>query len=103
MIVAKLFKYLFFTLFTCFLPTIILANKSEKDSSTKEFNINEIIMHHVKDAHEWHLWGSEHDGVSIHLPVILYDKGFKVFNSAISIMEPKKWLKTQFRVRNFTI
>ena len=82
MIVAKLFKYLFFTLFTCFLPTIILANKSEKDASTKEFNINEIIMHHVKDAHEWHLWGSEHDGVSIHLPVILYDKGFKVFNSS---------------------
>ena len=82
MIVAKLYKYLLFTILTCSLPTIILANKSEKDTPSKEFNINEIIMHHVKDAHEWHLWGSEHDGVSIHLPVILYDKGFKVFNSS---------------------
>jgi F-type H+-transporting ATPase subunit a len=48
----------------------------------EEFNVNETIMHHVKDAHEWHLWGSEHDGVSLYLPVILYDKGFKVFNSS---------------------
>ena len=39
-------------------------------------------MHHVKDAHEWHLWGSEHEGVSIHLPVILYDNGFVVFNAS---------------------
>ena len=94
MIVAKLFKYLFFTFFTCFLPTIILANKSEKDSSSKEFNINEIIMHHVKDAHEWHLWGSEHDGVSIHLPVILYDKGFKVFNSSHFYHGAEKMVKS---------
>ncbi len=48
----------------------------------EEFNVNETIMHHVKDAHEWHLWGSEHDGVSLYLPVILYDKEFKIFNAS---------------------
>jgi F-type H+-transporting ATPase subunit a len=48
----------------------------------EEFNVNEMIMHHVKDAHEWHLWGSEHDGVSLYLPVIVYDKEFKVFNAS---------------------
>ena len=48
----------------------------------EEFNVNEMIMHHVKDAHEWHLWGSEHDGVSLYLPVIVYDKEFKIFNAS---------------------
>ena len=38
-------------------------------------------MHHVKDAHEWHLWGPEHGGTSIYLPVIIYDGGLKMFSS----------------------
>ena len=45
-------------------------------NSEKEFNVSEMIMHHVKDAHEWHLWGPEHGGTSIYLPVILIDKCF---------------------------
>ena len=42
------------------------------------------IIHHIKDAHEWHLWGSEAKGTAttIHLPVILIDGGLKTFNSA---------------------
>ena len=48
----------------------------------EEFNVNEMIMHHVKDAHEWHLWGSEHDGTSLYIPVIVYDNEFKVFNAS---------------------
>ena len=39
----------------------------------KEFNVSEMIMHHIKDAHEWHLWGPEHGGTSIYLPIILID------------------------------
>ena len=39
-------------------------------------------MHHVKDAHEWHLWGPEHGGTSIYLPVIIYDNGLKMFSSS---------------------
>jgi F-type H+-transporting ATPase subunit a len=47
----------------------------------KKFNVTETIMHHVLDAHEWHLWGEGHQGTSIYLPVILYDNGIKVFSS----------------------
>jgi F-type H+-transporting ATPase subunit a len=55
---------------------------SEHDSEKKkEFNVGEMIMHHVSDAHEWHLWGGHHDAVSIYLPVILIDGGLKTFSS----------------------
>lgn len=48
----------------------------------KSFNVNEMIMHHVMDAHEWHLWGDVHTGTTIYLPIILIDGGLKVFSSA---------------------
>ncbi len=45
-------------------------------------------MHHVKDAHEWHLWGPEHGGTSIYLPVILKtEDGIKTFSSSHFITE----------------
>lgn len=47
----------------------------------KEFNVGEMIMHHISDAHEWHLWGGHHDGKSIYLPIILIDGGMKTFSS----------------------
>jgi len=91
MIVAKLFKQVVFMLFLVLAPSLISAKNDPSLISAKtaavvsveeEFDVNEMIMHHVKDAHEWHLWGSEHEGVSLHLPVILYDNGFKVFNAS---------------------
>lgn len=43
-----------------------------------KFNPTETIMEHIKDAHDWHLWGH----TAIHLPVILYtDKGVELFSS----------------------
>ncbi|UTW63771.1 F0F1 ATP synthase subunit A [bacterium SCSIO 12741] len=42
------------------------------------FNPNEMIMHHVLDAHEWHLWGH----TSLPLPIILWDEGLHMFSSA---------------------
>ena len=50
----------------------------------EEFNVGEMIMHHIKDAHEWHLWGPAHGegSQSIYLPIILLDGGLKVFSSA---------------------
>ena len=69
-----------FLLLTCvfFFFNNAFSSSSSKD---KEFNVGEMIMHHVKDAHEWHLWGPEHGGTSIYLPVILYDNGLKMFSS----------------------
>ena len=88
---AKRFIQVVFILFSVLIPSIISAQKAPSiiatqikadDSLKDEFNVNEMIMHHVKDAHEWHLWGSEHEGVSLHLPVIFYDNGFKVFSAS---------------------
>ena len=35
------------------------------------------IMHHISDAHEWHLWGK----TTVYLPIILLDNGIKTFSS----------------------
>ena len=49
------------------------------DSKTEAFEPSEMILHHIADAHEWHLFtyhneSGEHH-VSIPLPVILYTEG----------------------------
>ena len=75
----SIFKYLALTFFIFCLTPVSLASSDK--SSEKEFNVGEMIMHHIKDAHEWHLWGSEHGGKSIYLPVILIDGELKVFSS----------------------
>ncbi len=50
-------------------------------------DVNEMIMHHVKDAHEWHILTIEGDDghekhISVPLPIILIDGGLKVFLSS---------------------
>ena len=63
---------------------VSIANEHEAGGhEEKEFDVSEMIMHHVKDAHEWHLWGPEHGGTSIYLPVILKtEDGIKTFSSS---------------------
>ena len=58
---------------------------SEGESHESEgFNPGTMIIEHVSDAHDWHLWGEGDASVSIPLPVILYteSKGLAVFSSA---------------------
>jgi F-type H+-transporting ATPase subunit a len=44
----------------------------------EKFNASELILEHIADSHDWHLWGH----TSVHLPVILYtDKGIECFSS----------------------
>ncbi|MEY3084218.1 MAG: hypothetical protein RL037_398 [Bacteroidota bacterium] len=64
-----------------FIIFVSLNAQASVEKHEEEFNVSEMIMHHVKDAHEWHLWGDEHEGKSIYLPVILSDNGFKIFSS----------------------
>src|SRR5574343_263566 len=48
------------------------------ESAEEKFNTSEVIMEHIADAHDWHLWGH----TSIHLPVIVYiNKGFEFLSS----------------------
>ena len=52
---------------------------SHEAHGEEEFKPTEVIMEHIADAHDWHLWGH----TSIPLPVILYtDKGFEFFLSS---------------------
>jgi|LGVF01.1.fsa_nt_gb F-type H+-transporting ATPase subunit a len=62
---------------------LLIEEKEEK------FNPTEIILHHIADSHEYHLWNYADDlglihPVSIPLPVILYvkDKGLFAFMSS---------------------
>lgn len=47
-------------------------------ANEEKFVPGEMIIEHISDAHEWHLWGHSH----IPLPVIVKtDKGFEFFSS----------------------
>jgi F-type H+-transporting ATPase subunit a len=47
------------------------------------FDITEVIMHHIKDAHDWHLFDWDGHPVSISLPVILFtENGLVNFSSS---------------------
>ncbi|MAX68651.1 MAG: ATP synthase F0 subunit A [Flavobacteriales bacterium] len=55
--------------------TIKAENHPKENSSDELYNPVPAIMHHISDAHEWHLWGEGENSVTIPLPVILYTKG----------------------------
>lgn len=59
---------------------------STPSEESEEVDVTGMIMHHIKDAHEWHILSypaenGEKKHVSINLPVILIDNGVKVFSS----------------------
>ncbi len=58
------------------------AEHGSEGGKEEKFDVGEMIMHHIKDAHEWHLWGPAHGGTSIYLPIILIDNGLKTFSSS---------------------
>jgi len=80
MTLSNLFKSFLLVILTSLSFSAVFANEGHKEE--KEFNVGEMIMHHIKDAHEWHLFGPEHGGTSIYLPVILLDGGLKTFSSS---------------------
>jgi len=51
----------------------------------KGFDAGKLILEHISDGYDWHLWGEVEEGnaVSIPLPVILYtEKGLDIFMSS---------------------
>ena len=75
-------KYMFKSLILSL--SILVSAPAFSGDSDGDVDVNELIMHHVQDAHEWHVMGSEHgdDAVSIPLPIILIDNGLHVFSSS---------------------
>lgn len=58
--------------------------QNNTDTEEKGFDVTSMIMHHIADAHEFHLFGEGAESVSIPLPIILYsfEKGFITFMSS---------------------
>ena len=62
----------------------ISEHHSSDEKHADEYNPSEVILHHIKDTHEWHILTTKSGHhVSVPLPVILYSKhsGFHVFMS----------------------
>ena len=71
-----------FVLLICCSPFFIeaKAERSDKSNSTEVYDPKPMIMHHVLNAHEWHLFDYKDSDeklhpVSIPLPIILITKG----------------------------
>ena len=62
--------------------TAVVAEKApaaHENAEEEKFNPSELILEHIADSHDWHLWGH----TSLPLPIILYTpKGLEVFSSS---------------------
>ena len=73
------FTLIFFIIFSA----NIFANPAGKSDENKEFDVNEMIMHHIKDAHEFHIMDIDGHAISFPLPIILWtDNGLVTFLSS---------------------
>lgn len=74
---SKLFIFSAFVAYCCFFPVQTVSAASDEN---KSFDAAEMIMHHIQDSYEIHLWGE----VGIPLPMILYsnEDGLSVFMSS---------------------
>ncbi|MFY0644878.1 MAG: F0F1 ATP synthase subunit A [Bacteroidia bacterium] len=60
------------------------AGHDEGHGEEEGFNAGDMIMHHISDAHDWHMFDYNGKSYSIPLPVIIYnkEKGLSVFSSS---------------------
>lgn len=66
-----------------FLFSFSFDNVSAAESAESDFNVASFIMHHIADAHDWHIADFNGHPLSIPLPVILYThSGVKIFSSS---------------------
>ena len=65
-------------------PFFVFAEDQQlNDKSSELYDPVPTIMHHIADAHDWHLWEWKDNPVTIPLPVILHtSEGFDVFMSS---------------------
>jgi len=74
----KTFKNLAVILFFIAVPVLIAKASSSDESADKKFSPSEMIMHHIQDTHEFHIWGE----LAMPLPIILWtEHGLDMFMS----------------------
>jgi len=73
-----------FNVFILSVLTLVSFTAFAGSSEDGKVDVSEMIMHHIKDAHEWHIMGPDHGegSVVVPLPIILIDGGLKVFSSS---------------------
>ncbi len=76
-------KLFYFLVLTCLLSPVY-SSAEEAHHGTEEVDnktaIKEYIQHHLQDSHEFTIWDKM--GITIPLPVILFDEGLHVFSSS---------------------
>ncbi len=77
MVLKNAIKSIVLSVMTLFSVTVAHASHGGKEEEA-EFEVVETIMHHIKDAHEWHVLGN----VTFNLPIILLDNGIQTFSSS---------------------
>ncbi len=56
---------------------------AHSEAKPEEFNPAEFILHHIADAHDFHIWGEGENSLSLPLPVILWtNSGLVTFMSS---------------------
>src|SRR5690606_8042028 len=76
-------RTVFFLVFSFALATSGFATQDTENHEKKGFDAKEMIMHHVKDAHEFHILDWNKKPVTISLPIILWtDNGLITFMSS---------------------
>jgi F-type H+-transporting ATPase subunit a len=79
----NIFKKVLFSVLFLAISFAGYASEETENKDEKEFNPKEMILHHVKDAHEFHLWEWNEKPISIPLPIILWtDSGLTTFMSS---------------------
>ena len=77
------FKNVFFSALFLTISFVGYAQETTGDEIGSKFNAKEMIMHHVKDAHEFHVFDWNAKPVTIALPIILWtDQGLVTFMSS---------------------
>ena len=79
----KTFRIALFSVLFFAISIVGFASEDKESSDEKEFDPKEMILHHVKDAHGFHLWDWKGHAVSLPLPIILWtDNGLTTFSSS---------------------
>ncbi|MCX6183107.1 MAG: F0F1 ATP synthase subunit A [Bacteroidetes bacterium] len=64
-----------------FTSVLTVFGNADSTSKKKSFDASSFILHHVLDAHDWHILGEGENSIHLPLPIILLDRGLQVFSS----------------------
>lgn len=77
------FKRIVFTVLFLSVFSVGFAKDAKEGGDDEKFDPKEMIMHHVKDAHEFHIIDWNEKPISLPLPIILWtDNGLTTFMSS---------------------